>query len=204
MKNQILVERLLPDEANIVVESSKDFVDVWLGGVIMQAEIKNRNGRIYPLSEISNAVKSLQEAMKTEGSVLGELDHPEGLQINLDRVSHMITEIRMDKNAVGKLKLMNTPMGNIARELVRNGIRLGISSRGAGEVMENSQVKGFSIITADLVATPSAQGARMSHITESVTGSKKIMTLAEQVRYDAAAQKYFQREVRKFIEGMKF
>ena len=119
MKTQLLVEELLPTEAKIITESSPDGKSTYLSGIFMQADIKNRNGRLYPSTEISEAVKIASAAIKERNGIMGELDHPETLTINLDRVSHVITEMNMSgSNAMGKAKLINTPMGNIARELV--------------------------------------------------------------------------------------
>lgn len=200
----ILVEELSPTEANIIEESSQDGKDTWLSGVFMQAEIKNRNGRVYPINEISTAVKSAQQRIKESNGIFGELDHPQSLTINLDRISHVITEMRMEgNNAYGKAKLLSTPMGNIAKELVKSGVRLGVSSRGAGTVTESGGVDGFQFVTVDIVAQPSAPGAMPDTVYESLQMSKhghNALTLAEQMQQDPKAQKYFKREILKFLE----
>lgn len=204
MKQTILVEELTPSEANIIEEASNDGKNMYLAGTFMQAEIKNRNGRVYPLNEITNAVKLAQAKIKESAGIMGELDHPQSLTINLDRVSHVITEMEMrDSNAYGKAKLLNTPMGNIAKELVKSGVRLGVSSRGAGTVTEAGGVEGFQFVTVDIVAQPSAQGAIPDTVYESLQMSKhghNALTLAEQMQEDEAAQKYFKKEILKFLE----
>ena len=200
----LLVEELMPSECNLIQESTQDGKTLCLSGIFMQADIKNRNGRVYPLSEISEAVNTGKSRILEQNGLMGELDHPQTLQINLDRVSHVITELWMQgSNAYGKAKLLNTPMGNIAQELVKSGIKIGVSTRGAGNVNESGGVSGFQFITVDIVAQPSAQQAypgSMYEAVEHATNGKQILTLAEQVRQDPAAQKYFKREIMKFLE----
>ncbi len=204
MKTILLVEELTPSESNIIQESSKDGKDMWLSGIFMQSEIQNRNGRKYPLSEISAAVQGAMQRIKETNGIFGELDHPQTLSINLDRISHVISELWMqDNNAYGKAKLLNTPMGLIAKELARSGVKLGVSSRGAGAVAESGGVSGFQFVTVDIVAQPSAPGAYPNSVYESLQqykGGHNIMTLAEQLRNDPAAQKYFQKEILNWIK----
>lgn len=200
----LLMEELSPNECNLIQESSTDGRSLWLSGIFMQSNIRNRNGRNYPLSEISEAVKISMARINEHNGILGELDHPQSLSINLDRVSHIITELWMQgDNAYGKAKLLNTPMGNIAQELVKSGVRIGVSSRGAGNVNESGGVTGFQFVTVDIVAQPSAPNAYPGSMFESVQqakNGKQIMTLAESVRHDPAAQKYFRQEILKFLE----
>lgn len=208
MSSEILLcEELSPTEAHLIEESSQDGKNMWLSGIFMQADIKNRNGRNYPLQEISSAVNAANQRIKESDGILGELDHPQTLTINLDRVSHVITEMRMDgNNAYGKAKLLSTPMGNIARELVKSGVRLGVSSRGAGTVTESGGVSNFQFVTVDIVAQPSAPGAMPDTIYESLLMNKhgsEALKLSHQVRNDPAAQKYLKREIEKFLsEGL--
>lgn len=203
MATILLTEELSPTEARIIQESSTDGKSMWLNGVCMQSAIKNRNGRNYPLNEIAEAVKNAQQRIKENNGIFGELDHPQSLQINSDRISHVITEMWMNGNdAYGKAKLINTPMGNIAQELLRSGVKLGVSSRGAGNVNESGDVNGFQFITYDIVITPSAPNAYPGMVYESLEQAKngnKILTLAEQVRNDPAAQKYFKKEIMKWL-----
>lgn len=203
-QTMILIEELSPTEANIIEESSQDGKDTWLAGIFMQAEIKNRNGRVYPISEISNAVTNACQRIKESNGIFGELDHPQSLTINLDRISHVITEMRMEgNNAYGKAKLLDTPMGSIAKKLVQSGVRLGVSSRGAGTVTESGGVDGFQFVTVDIVAQPSAPGAMPDTVYESLQNSihgVKALTLAQQMQQDPAAQKFFKKEILKFLE----
>lgn len=205
MKTMLLVEELTPSESNIIQESSKDGKDMWLSGIFMQSEIKNRNGRVYPLSEISSAVQNAAHRIKETNGIFGELDHPQTLTINLDRISHVITEIFMQgNNAIGKARLLNTPMGLIAKELANSGVKLGVSSRGAGSVNEGGGVSGYQFVTIDIVAQPSAPNAYPGTVYESLEMYKNghnIMSLAEQLRNDPSAQKYFREEVLKWIRN---
>lgn len=206
---ELLFEELSPQEANIICEESTSGTkDVWLSGIFMQADIRNRNGRNYPLSEIANAVSGAQNAIKSHNGIMGELDHPQTLTINLDRVSHIITELKMDgSNAMGRAKILNTPMGNIAKQLVESGVALGVSSRGAGAVNESGGVSGFNFVTVDIVATPSAPGAMPNTIYESLEMAKNgkvVMDLAEAARYDSRAQEYFKKEFLRFLSSGLF
>lgn len=176
--------------------------DLFLKGIMMQAELKNGNGRVYPLAEITKAVESAQEKIKSGHYILGELNHPDTLTINLANVSHCITECSMDgNNAVGKMKLLNTPAGNIAKGLIEGGVRLGVSSRGTGNVNEGGGVSDFAFVTVDIVSQPSAPEAYPNVVQEAL-GSKKVMTLAEAVVHDKKAQAYFKKEVAALIEAI--
>lgn len=205
MKEQLLIESLGASEANIITETFKDKKDTYLHGIFMQAEQKNRNNRIYPLSEMVSAVTAMNEHIKQYGGLFGELDHPENrLSIAMDRISHVITEMYMEgNNVIGKAKLLDTPMGLIAKEIAKSA-RYGVSSRGAGQVNEDGTVSGFRLVTIDLVANPSAYGATPNTIYESIEGYKqgKILTLAEAVKHDDSAQKFFKKEIAKFIADM--
>mgnify|MGYP000887680975 CR=1 FL=1 len=206
MKQTFLVESLTAAQGNIITEAVNDGKNVFLSGIVMQADVQNRNGRIYPLSEMTVAVKAMNESIKEYGGVFGELDHPaDRIGINLDRVSHVITEVYMDgSNVMGKMKLLDTPVGLIAKELAKSGVRYGVSSRGTGVVSEG-MVSNFSLQTIDLVATPSAQGAYPNTIYEALEEQKgrKLLTLAESIREDDSAQKYFLKEFYKFLEEIK-
>ena len=203
IETQPLFEQLMPSEGNIITESSNNGKNAWIQGIFMQAEVQNRNGRVYPLQEMLNAVKQANVTITENGGIFGELDHPQTLTINMDRISHIITELRMDgSNVIGKARLIDTPMGLIAQELSKSGVRYGVSSRGAGTVSESGNVSGFSVVTVDLVATPSAAGAMPKTIYESLqlgNNSDEIMTLAEQVKHDPKAQEYFRKEIMKFL-----
>lgn len=199
----LLIEELSPSQAGLITENTQDGKTTYLSGVFMQADLKNRNGRIYPMSELTTAVTSAQQRIKESKGIFGELDHPQTLTINLDRISHVITELAMDgTNAIGKAKLLNTPMGLIAKELVNSGVDLGVSSRGAGAVNESGGVSGFSFVTVDIVAQPSAPNAYPRTVVESLELYKRghnIETLAEAVKHDIAAQKYFEKEIKAWL-----
>jgi hypothetical protein len=140
--------------------------------------------------------------------VLGELDHPSDLKINLDRVSHMITEIYMEgSRGIGKLKILPTPMGNLVKTMTESGVKLGVSSRGSGNVNEsNGHVSDFEIITVDVVAQPSAPHAYPKAIYESLMnmrGGNKIWGMAQESVQDPRVQKYFKNEIVKLIQDLK-
>jgi hypothetical protein len=206
-----LRESLTFDQAKIVVEAKESADgkgrDIFMSGIMMQGGIPNQNGRNYPISEIAKATKSIKERLDKGYSVLGEADHPDDLQVNLDRVSHMITDVYMDgSNGMGKMKILPTPMGNIVKTLLESGVKLGVSTRGSGNVAESGEVKDFEIVTVDIVANPSAPDAYPKAIYERVMMSnrqRQIMDVAEAVKYDPKAQKYLQEEVLKFINNLK-
>lgn len=134
---------------------------------------------------------------------MGELNHPDVLSINLANVSHAITEVRMEgNNAVGKMKLLNTPAGNIARAIIEGGVRLGVSSRGTGNVNESGAVSDFSFVTVDIVSQPSAPDAYPNIVAEAM-GNRKVMTLAEAMVHDQQAQAYFKKEMTAFLEALR-
>ena len=148
----------------------------------------------------------MQEKIKNGFTVLGEADHPDDLNINLDRVSHMITNMSMKGNdGIGKLKMLPTPMGNICKTLLESGVRLGVSSRGSGNVDGNGNVSDFEIITVDIVANPSAPEAYPDPIYEQIMNHRRgstIWDVANAVRYDTKAQKHLQTEVINFIKDL--
>lgn len=196
---QLLIEELSPVQANLM-EMQDAGKNTFLNGILMQADVRNGNKRVYPLQEIQRAVEQIQEQIKNGHYIMGELNHPDSLSINLANVSHAITEIRMDgSNAVGKCKLLNTPMGNIAKGILEGGIKLGVSSRGTGNVTNEGQVSDFNFVTIDIVATPSAPDAFPNVIKESME-NPKILTLAEAVVHDKSAQRHLQKEIFKFLE----
>ena len=157
------------------------------------------------MNEMMNAVTAMNSSIKEYGGVFGELDHPaDRISINLDRVSHVITEVRMEgANVMGKMKLLDTPVGLIAKELAKSGVRYGVSSRGTGVVSEG-MVSNFALQTIDLVATPSAMGAYPTPMYEALQEQKgrKVLTLAEALREDPTAQRFFADEVKKFLASI--
>ena len=204
MNEQLLVESISASEGNIITETATSGKDIFLHGIFMQAEQRNKNNRIYQLSEMVNNVNQMNEHIKEFGGLFGELDHPaDRLTIAMDRISHVITELRMDgNNVIGKAKLLDTPVGKIAKVIAESGARYGVSSRGAGQVNESGTVNGFRLVTIDIVANPSAHKAMPNTIYECAEDYKdgRILTLAEAVQHDGSAQKYFKSEMHKFIQ----
>jgi hypothetical protein len=202
-----LNEHLSFDQAKIVVESANDGKDLFMKGICIQGGVKNANQRVYPVNEISRAVTTLNEQISGGYSVLGEVDHPEGLNINLDRVSHMINEMWMDgPNGYGKLKVLPTPMGQLVKTMLESGVKLGVSSRGSGEVDGGGEVAGFEIITVDVVAQPSAPGAYPTPIYEHLMnerGGYKAFLNSREVQGDKKAQKYLKESLLNIIDRLQ-
>lgn len=144
----------------------------YIKGIFLQSDIENQNGRVYPFSVLKNQVKQYNERFVKQDRALGELGHPQGPTINLDRVSHVITELYEDgKNFVGKAKIMDTPNGKIVKNLLEGGVRLGVSSRGLGSIKTNKKgvnevQKDFILSTVDIVSDPSAPDAFVNGIME--------------------------------------
>ena len=204
-----LSEHLSFDQAKIVLESEDvgGKKSLHLNGICIQGDIRNANQRIYSSQEIGKAVKTLNEQISGGYSVLGEVDHPQDLKINLDRVSHMITKMWMDgPNGYGKLKILPTPMGQLIQSMLEAGVKLGVSSRGSGEVDGSGNVQGFEIITVDVVAQPSAPGAYPTPVYEhlmNTLGGNKAINLSKEVQGDTKAQKYIAESLVKIIKGLK-
>lgn len=202
MKIQLLSEHLSPSQSHLT-EMKTSTGDLYLNGIMMQAELVNGNGRSYPLSEISKAVDEASKRIKEGHYILGELNHPDVLSINLANVSHAITEVRMDgNNAMGKMKLLNTPSGNIAKGLIEGGVRLGVSSRGTGNVNESGKVADFAFVTVDIVSQPSAPDAYPNVVQEAMN-NHKVLSLAEAMVHDPKAQAYFKKQMSVFLESLK-
>jgi len=206
-----LKEHLSHNQANLVTEAvddGKGGKSLYMKGICIEGDVRNQNNRIYTKEEIHSAVKAINEKIKSGYSVLGEADHPDDLNINLDRVSHMITEMDTDgANGIGKLKLLPTPMGNICKTLMESGVKLGVSSRGSGNVNDSGIVKDFEIITVDIVANPSAPSAYPDPIYERIMNHKRgnvLMDVASAVKHDDGAQRYLQDEVTNLIKNLKY
>jgi hypothetical protein len=207
-----LKEHLTFDRANMVVESVKEGNDelktLYMKGIFIQGGVKNANERVYPVSEIETAVDTLNKQIQEGYSVLGEVDHPDDLKINLDRVSHMITSMWMDgANGFGKLKILPTPMGQLVKTMLESGVKLGVSSRGSGNVNDlDGRVSDFEIITVDIVAQPSAPNAYPKAIYESLMNMKhghKVLDIAREARGDKKVQRYLAEEVKRLINDLK-
>lgn len=198
----VLIEQLAPSAARLMVMENQNTKESYLAGVFAQAACVNGNGRVYPLNELTSAVDDVKKRITEGYTVYGELNHPDNLQIDLNNVSHIITDMYMDgNNAIGKAKILNTPKGQIVKAILDGGGRLGVSTRGSGNVVEG-KVSGFSLVTVDVVANPSAPDAYPNHVMEALQDSAKVQTLAEAVVHDQKAQKYLVAEVKKFFDSL--
>ena len=203
----LLRENLSFDKAKMVVESANEGKDLYMKGICIQGGVRNANQRVYPVNEISRAVTTLNEQIAEGYSVLGEVDHPDGLQINLDRVCIMVESMWMDEsNGYGKLKVLPTPMGGLVKTMLESGVKLGVSSRGSGEVDGQGNVNGFEIITVDVVAQPSAPGAYPTPIYEHLMNEKggyKAILTSKEVQGDKKAQKYIAESLLHIIDRLQ-
>ena len=205
-----LKEHLTFDRAGMVVESVSegDKKNLYMKGIFIQGGVKNANERVYPVSEIETAVGTLNEQITSGYSVLGEVDHPDDLKINLDRVSHMIEKMWMDgPTGRGKLKVLPTPMGKLVEAMITSGVKLGVSSRGSGNVNEGSgHVSDFEIITVDIVAQPSAPHAYPKAIYEglmNMRGGAQVFETAREAAQDQKVQKYLKEGIQALIKDLK-
>jgi len=208
-----LKEHLTFDRANMIVESVNEqgeLKTLYMKGIFIQGGVKNANERVYPVSEIEKAVEQVNRQITEGYSVLGEVDHPDDLKINLDRVSHMISSMWMDgPNGYGKLKILPTPMGQLVRTMLESNVKLGVSSRGSGNVNDlDGRVSDFEIVTVDVVAQPSAPNAYPKAIYESLLnmrhGHRVIDNLKGQsLDKDTNVQRYIKEQVIRLINEMK-
>ena len=207
-----LRENLTFDRAGIEV-LSEDAANgtgknLYMKGIFIEGGVKNANQRVYPVHEIEKAVTTINEQISEGNSVLGEVDHPDDLKINLDRVSHMIEKMWMDGPAgFGKLKILPTPMGQLVQSMITSGVKLGVSSRGSGNVNDsNGHVSDFEIITVDIVAQPSAPHAYPKAIYEGLMNMRHGHRVLDNVRdasTDQRVQKYLKEEVVRLIKDLK-
>ena len=171
------------NEVEYIVEGKNK--EQYIKGIFMQSDIKNQNGRVYPFSVLKKQVRTFNEKFVKQDRALGELGHPMGPTVNLDRVSHMITELYEDgKNFVGKAKIIDTPNGKIVKNLLESGVRLGVSSRGLGSVKTNKEgvnevQDDFVLSTVDIVSDPSPPDAFVNGIMEG-----KEFSLTGEVEYN--------------------
>ncbi len=206
-----LREQLTFNQANIQVLEEADMSggkNLYLKGICIEGDRRNANDRIYPLYEIAKAVNTINQQIKEGNSVLGEVDHPDDLKINLDRVCHSVEEMWMDGHAgCGKLKILPTPMGELIKTLLQSGVKLGVSSRGSGNVDDRTgHVSDFEIVTIDVVAQPSAPNAYPKAIYESMMNMKyghRLLEIAKEAGQDNKVQKYLKGEVVKLIRELK-
>jgi hypothetical protein len=203
MTMKLITEEI--ESVEIITEEKNGKQTLYIQGPFLQAEVTNRNGRCYPMEVLAREVIKYNESFIKQGRALGELGHPDGPTVNLDRVSHMITSLKSEGHTfVGKAKILDTPMGNIAKSLLGEGVKLGVSSRGIGSLVERNGVKyigdDFMLATAaDIVADPSAPDAFVEGIMEgkewvwdggilkemnASQTKKKIQKLSEQRKLD--------------------
>ena len=212
MKSALLIEHLTYERAAAEVLTETDgngqTKNMYMKGIFIEGSRRNQNGRIYPANEIRRAVEQIKEQIRKNNSVLGECDHPQELQIHLDRVSHKITDMWMDgDNGIGKLQILPTPVGNIVKTLLDCGCKLGVSSRGSGNVNDaNGHVSDFEIVTVDVVAQPSAPNAYPKAIYEGLMNMKygpAVLEMAKEAGQDNKVQRYLKEEVKRLIRDLK-
>jgi hypothetical protein len=206
-----LKEQLTFHQANIQVLEESDVSggkNLYLKGICIEGNKRNANDRIYPLHEITRAVNTINQQIKEGNSVLGEVDHPDDLKINLDRVCHSVDGMWMDGDAGhGKLRILPTPMGELIKTLLQSGVKLGVSSRGSGNVDDRTgHVSDFEIVTIDVVAQPSAPNAYPKAIYEGMMNMKyghRLLEIAKDAGQDNKVQKYLKSEVIRLIKDLK-
>jgi hypothetical protein len=208
----LLREHLSFDNARMEILSESDGEgkpkSLYMTGIFVQGGVENANKRLYPVKEIAQAVGVINRQLKDGYSVLGELDHPDDLKINLDRVCHMITNMWMDgPNGFGKLKILPTPMGQLVTTMLQSGVKLGVSSRGSGNVNESTgHVSDFDIVTVDIVAQPSAPNAYPKAVYEGLMNMRhghKVLEMAKDAGANQKVQKYLAEEVKRLIKDLK-
>jgi len=201
------------EDCEIITEAAEDGKKThYIEGIFMQGDLKNRNGRIYPCETLENEMSRYQKEFIETKRALGELGHPDGPQINGDRVSHLITEMRRDgNNFYGKAKVLSTPMGEIVKTFIDEGVKIGVSTRGLGSVKQLKdgvmQVQDdFHLSTVDIVTDPSAPDAFVNGIMENrdyyydiASGNWKATQMVEQIVQEV--EKKINRVVRKIDEG---
>lgn len=206
-----LREQLTFNQANIEILEESDVSggkSLYLKGICIEGNKRNANDRIYPLHEITRAVSTVNQQIKEGNSVLGEVDHPDDLKINLDRVCHSVDGMWMDGDAGhGKLRILPTPMGDLIKTLLQSGVKLGVSSRGSGNVDDRTgHVSDFEIVTIDVVAQPSAPNAYPKAIYEGMMNMKyghRLLEIAKDAGQDNKVQKYLKSEVIRLIKDLK-
>ena len=210
MTKQLLTEVILPEAKPLVAEAA-DAANggfYYLKGLFLEGERQNHNGRVYPQQEIEKAVNQLNERIQSNGPIPGELDHPEGLNINFDRISHLITDMQMNgTNGMGTMKIIKAGLGLIVEGCIQAGMQVGVSSRGSGNIDGGGRVSDFDIVTVDIVANPSAPSAfPRASLAEHIAGNKhgqEAMYLTEFVRNDPSAQRYFEQQITRFLTDVR-
>ena len=179
------------ESVEFITEEKNGKKSLYIEGIFLQGNTKNRNGRMYPMETLQKEVNRYNEAHVQSGRALGELGHPDGPTVNLDRVSHKITSLRESgSNFIGRAKILDTPMGQIAKSLIGEGVKLGVSSRGIGSLKPTKE--GFNVVgddfmlatAADIVSDPSAPDAFVEGIMEGKEWIWEGTTLREQLAND--------------------
>ena len=204
----MLRESLSFDQARIVFEENEKDKSLYMEGICLQGGIENGNGRVYSVEEISRAVNKAAKQIREGHSILGELDHPDDLKVNLDRVSHMITNMWMDgPNGFGKLKILPTPMGQLVSTMLKSGVKLGVSSRGSGNVDDSTgKVSDFDMVTVDIVAQPSAPNAYPRAVYEGLMNMRyghHVLEIAREAATDQKVQKHLKKALTGLIKELK-
>lgn len=210
--NRYLKEQLSFNQAQIklINEDAPDGSGktLYMEGICIQGDKRNANERVYPTREIARAVTTINEQITNGLSVLGEVDHPEDLKINLDRVCHNVEKMWMNgSDGYGKLRILPTPMGQLVKTMLDSGVKLGVSSRGSGNVDDRTgHVSDFEIVTVDVVAQPSAPNAYPTAIYEGLMNMKyghRVLEIAKEVGQDNKVQRYLGEEVKRLIRDLK-
>lgn len=203
----ILIEEHF-ENVHVLNEATQEGKKTYLTGCFMEAGTKNRNGRIYETDDMKSVVNQINDAAKLNRHILSHLDHPNTLEVKLDEVAMRLMEAKMEGNQVHcKAEVLEkTPKGAILKSLLDSGVTVGVSSRGSGQVNENSgKVTNFKFVTVDAVATPSCQSAYPETINEQLQMYNRgeiITDLSENLAHDPIAQAYFRMEMKKFIETL--
>ena len=215
---KVLIETILPEKKPVTLMEQDEMSDeqkgdgfYYLKGLFIEGEVRNHNGRVYPRDEIARAVDSINERIAKTGPIPGELDHPEGLNINYERISHVITEMRMEgANGVGVMRINPEGYGRTVIGTIKIGMQPGVSSRGSGEIGPDGMVSGFDIVTVDIVANPSALHAYPDVVRESMGDGQfcdmktgRCQTLSEWARQDEEAQRHIRNEINKFLAEVR-
>lgn len=195
------------NDSKVVLEyqdSKNGEKDCYLKGIAIQAERRNLNERVYPLDEIQSAVQNMADRLARGESILCECDHPDSLTINLDRVAGMITKVWMEgNNGMAIIKLLPTDHGKNLRTLLENGVRLGVSSRGSGDVDHNGVISNFDIVTVDIVAQPSAPEAYPQAVFESLFNKKGLCVEGVEQTHRKTQNSTVESEVLDFFKSLK-
>lgn len=216
MNRQSLYEMILPEQQPLQAQQVTESIIAgaepqkffYLDGLFLQGDVRNRNGRIYPREEIARAVAEVNEKISAHGPLPGELDHPETMSINFDRLAVAITEMRMQgSDGYGRMRVVPEGLGKIVEGAIKAGIRVGVSSRGSGNVDGDGRVADFAITTIDAVLTPSAPGAYpTASLAESLARSAtgiEAMRLVEYAKYDPRAQQHLGKVLKELFVSMR-